>query len=58
MGTKNEISFTISEEEAGRVTAAIEELNSILKPRLKSLTAEDRKELPKMGDGTVPFVEG
>lgn len=57
MSTENSLSFTISEEEEARVTAAIEELTSILKPRLESLTKEQRSEIPKMGDGTEPFVE-
>ena len=53
----NKISFALTDEEKNRVNQALEALQSILKPKLISLAASDKRELPKMGDKTLAFVE-
>ena len=50
-------SFHLTDEEKAEVNQAIEKLVTILEPKLITLTPEERKELPKMGDKTVAFVE-
>ena len=50
-------SFHLTDEEKAEVNQAINKLRTILEPKLITLTPEERKELPKMGDKTVAFVE-
>ncbi len=57
MATENVVSIKISKEDQNKVSKAISDLNNILKPLLISLTSTQRREIPKMGDGTEPFVE-
>ncbi len=57
MATENLVSIKISPEDKTKIDAAVAELNTVLKPLLTSLTPEQRREIPKMGDGTAPFVE-
>lgn len=57
MATKNRVSITISPENMNEINEAMSKLNDVLKPLLVSLTPEQRQEIPKMGDGTSPFVE-
>lgn len=57
MSTKNAISIQIPEEEHQAISEAIATLKSLLSPYLIALTPADRQRVPKMGDGTLPFVE-
>ena len=57
MATENLVSIKISTEDKSKIDAAVAELNKVLKPLLISLTADQRREIPKMSDGTTPFVE-
>ncbi|WP_443939715.1 hypothetical protein [Pedobacter sp. MW01-1-1] len=57
MSLSNKISLEITTEEMAAITAAFEQLNTLLKPLLViNLTAEDRKGMLKMGDKTLAFV--
>lgn len=56
MALENRVSIEMTPEDAQAVEAAIDTLKTKLQPYLQSLTAQDRKELPKMSDGNVPFV--
>ena len=57
MSTENVVSIKISAEDKDKIRAAVAELNNVLKPLLITLTPDQRREVPKMGDGTAPFVE-
>lgn len=57
MATENLVSIKISSEDKGKMDAAVAELNNVLKPLLISLTNDQRREIPKMGDGKATFVE-
>lgn len=57
MAQKNVIALAFSEEDMAEIQGAIEVLQRKLMPRLVSLSAQDRQELPKMGDKTVAFVQ-
>lgn len=54
---ENKVSFVLSEEENTQIMDALNVLTSVLEPKLTHLSAADKKELPKMGDKTVAFVE-
>jgi len=54
---ENKINFTIPEEAITKVTKSLNDIDVTLKPYLLALSADERKGLPKMGDGTQPFVE-
>jgi hypothetical protein len=54
---ENKVSFKLTDEEKKQVKDALGVLTSVLEPKLVSLSASDKKELPKMGDKTVAFVE-
>ena len=56
MSTENLVSIQLTPEDKDKVKAALAELDTVLTPVLISLTSEKRKEIPKMGDGTEPFV--
>lgn len=53
----NKIDFTIPQEVIDGVTQKLNEIDTALKPYLLALSPDERKSLPKMGDGTQPFVE-
>ena len=53
----NRISFQLTDEERTKVQGATKTLVEVLDPKLITLAADDRKELPKMGDKTVSFVD-
>ncbi|WP_131538489.1 hypothetical protein [Pedobacter nototheniae] len=53
---ENKISIEIPDEEYQSVLQHVEQLQSILKPYLISLTVEQRRTLPKLGDKTLAFV--
>ena len=57
MSTENLVSIKISSADLNKINQAVSALNATLKPLLTSLTTEQRMEIPKMGDGTEPFVE-
>lgn len=57
MAQENAVAIQLSEEEQQQCQQALQTLNSILSPKLISLSPEQRKQIPKMNDKTVPFVE-
>lgn len=54
---ENKVAFVLSDEEKTQVMDAVGVLTAVLEPKLTNLSADDKKELPKMGDKTVAFVE-
>ena len=54
---ENKINVQLPEEAATLALEKIIEASNILKPYLIALNPEERKSLPKMSDGTAPFVE-
>ena len=56
MATDNRISLTLGDEDRSEILDAIAVLQSKLAPLLVELQADERKEMPKMGDKTVAFV--
>lgn len=58
MAQPNDISLQIPEADQAEIKAAIQVLADKLLPHLTvTLSAEDRQELPKMGEKTVDFVQ-
>ncbi len=53
---ENRIHLELSEAELTALTEAIAIIQNTLGPNLKTLTPAERRKLPKMGDGTEPFV--
>ncbi|WP_320111528.1 hypothetical protein [Draconibacterium orientale] len=53
---QNRISFVLNDEEKTAINQSIETLVNVLEPKLVSLTTDERKEMPKMGDKTIAFV--
>lgn len=53
---ENRIHLELSETELTTTEEATATLQNTLGPKLKTLTPDDRRKLPKMGDGTEPFV--
>ena len=53
---ENKVNFQIPSETITQVVEKVNEIDQILNPFLVGLTPEDRQNLPKMGDGTTPFV--
>lgn len=56
MPDNNRISATLSPTDKASILTKIDEIRALL-PFLVSLTAEDREELPKLGDKTLAFDE-
>ncbi|MDP3149201.1 MAG: hypothetical protein Q8N83_08765 [Ignavibacteria bacterium] len=56
MTIENRVSIVIPPEVKQSVLQKLTEVDELLKPFLIALNAEDRKVLPKMGDGSTPFV--
>ncbi len=54
---KNKIAAIFSEEEKIKINQAIDTLDTILLPKLVNLNAKERQAIPKMGDGSVSFVQ-
>lgn len=52
----NRISITIPKADLDKLNAAFAEIRSIFGKYAQSLTPEQRKRLPKMANGTEPFV--
>jgi len=57
MPQQNLVSFSIPDSDLADIKSAIATLKSKLVPHLKSLSATERMEIPKMGDKTVAFVQ-
>ena len=53
----NKINFSIPDEVIADVTSKLNDIINQLKPFLIALTPTERHDLPKMSDGTLPFVQ-
>jgi hypothetical protein len=53
----NKISFTIPDAVITDVTEKLTAIDNALRPYMIALTPAERQEIPKMGDGTFPFVQ-
>jgi hypothetical protein len=53
----NLVSFSIPDKDLEEITSAIATLKSKLSPHLKSLSPDDRLQVPKMGDKSIAFVQ-
>lgn len=56
-GTENVLSIQIPESDVRQVTEYLNKIQEILKPYLIALSPDERRQLLKMGDKTVPFVD-
>ncbi len=56
MAFVNRVSVKITAEDKQVIEDTLNTLKTKLQPYLHSLTPQDRRELPKMNDGTAPFV--
>ena len=54
---ENRVDIAIPETNKATIVGAIGTLQTELNPFLKTLNSNERKTMPKMGDGTEPFVE-
>ncbi|WP_319479152.1 hypothetical protein [uncultured Draconibacterium sp.] len=54
---ENKINFTIPAETITQVNEALSTIATALKPYVLALSPEERQELPKMSDKTLPFVD-
>ena len=54
---ENRISIEIPAADLAAVKAALQQVQTILASHVIALTPEQRKTIPKMSDGTEPFVE-
>ena len=57
MAQPNNISVVLDDQTLNEIRAAITVLRTKLVPLLKTLPAQDRKELPKLGDKSTAFVQ-
>ncbi|WP_339924336.1 hypothetical protein [uncultured Cyclobacterium sp.] len=57
MITKNAVSIQFPEADLQAVKEALATLKTILGPQLIALSPSERQTVPKMSDGTLPFVE-
>ena len=57
MGQPNLVSLNINEADLVEIKGAINVLTTKLLPHLKTLSPEDRMEMPKMGNKTISFVQ-
>lgn len=57
MSTKNTVSIAIPDAELQTVKEAIATLKNTLSPYMIAISSVERQKVPKMGDGTMPFVE-
>jgi hypothetical protein len=53
----NKINFSIPDEVIADVTSKLNDIVNQLRPYLIALTPTERTEIPKMSDGTLPFVQ-
>jgi hypothetical protein len=56
MAKENKISLSLSAQEKQQLQAAVKTIQDILLPQLVQLDPDDRREILKMGDKTVAFV--
>lgn len=56
MSQQNMISVSIADKDLTEINSAISTLREKLLPVLKTLTADEKSAIPKMGDKTVAFV--
>lgn len=56
-GTENVLSIQIPESDVKQVIECLNKIQEILKPYLIALSPDERRQLLKMGDKTVPFVD-
>src|SRR5689334_4183184 len=54
---ENRVSIKLPQAELQKALDAAKVIHDTLKPYLVALTPEDRMALPKMKDGTLPFVQ-
>lgn len=54
---ENKINYSIPDELIADVTAKLTDVANQLKQFMIALTPGERQEIPKMGDGTLPFVQ-
>lgn len=57
MAQADAIAVSIPESDLAAIRASIDTLKVKLLPHLKTLSPQERRELPKMGDRTVAFVQ-
>ncbi len=57
MSQENNISIKISPEDVAAVQNALQTIETTLRPYLIALTSEERRQLAKVSDKTMPFVE-
>src|SRR5687767_4015060 len=57
MPQENKVSIRLKPEGQKKVIDSLMFASEVLKPYLVALTPAERQELPKMSDGTVPFVQ-
>ncbi|AKP52339.1 hypothetical protein [Cyclobacterium amurskyense] len=57
MSTKNSVSIQIPDEDLQIIKDSLERLKTLLAPHLIALSPSERQTLPKVSDGTIPFVE-
>jgi hypothetical protein len=54
---ENRISLSLSDADKTAINEAIQKLNTLLAPKLITLSKEDKKRLAKISDDAIPFVE-
>lgn len=57
MSQQNLVSFSIPDKDLEEIKSAIAILKSKLTPHLKSLSSDDRLQVPRMGDKSIAFVQ-
>jgi hypothetical protein len=57
MSPKNFVSTSITNKDLEEIKSAIAVLKSKLSPHLKSISSEDRLQVPRMGEKSVTFVQ-
>jgi hypothetical protein len=57
MASADNLEFVLTPAEQQQVLAALNTLETVLGPKLITLSPQDIKRLPKAGDGTLPFIE-
>jgi len=53
----NKINFTLPEEVIAELTSKLNDVANIVRPYMIALTPAERQAIPKMSDGTLPFVQ-
>jgi len=53
----NKINFSIPEEVIADIISKLTDVTNIVKPYMIALTPDERQAIPKMSDGTLPFVQ-